>query len=56
MDTGKLFDLVWHAERVLLQEKGLDSFIGWEKLPECPFKGRCYETTVAIYEMMDGNG
>ena len=56
MDTGKLTDLVWHAERVLLQEKGLDSFIGWEKLPECPFKGRCYETTVAIYEMMDGNG
>ena len=56
MDMGKLTDLVWHAERVLLQEKGLDSFIGWEKLPVCPFKGRCYETTVAIYEMMDGNG
>ena len=56
MDFGRLSKLAWHAERVLLKEKGLDNNIGWEKLPVCPFKGRCYETTVAIYEMMDDTG
>ena len=56
MDYDKLTKLVWHAERALLKEKGLDSFIGWKEVPICPFKGRCYEATVAIYELMDGDG
>ena len=56
MDWSKLTWLVWHSERLLLAEKGQDDFIGWEKIPICPFKGKCYEVTVAIYELMGEDG
>ena len=56
MDLGKLVDLRFHAQKLLLRDAGIEHLQGWEKNPICPFKGRCYETTVAVYELMDGDG
>ena len=55
MDTENSSDLVWHAERVLLQEKRVRQFYRLGETARMSLWGRCYETTVAIYEMMDGN-
>lgn len=56
MDIAKVGWLNHHTKHLYMDEAGCNSIGEMKRKGINTFKGRCYETVVAIYELCDGDG